>query len=225
MCRRGALATLLALGVLAALPGGAAAVTQSFSGGGLIVNDSSNANPYPSTIAVSGLTGSPTKVTATLNANSGAPQDLDVLLAAPGVQKVMLMSDTCQSLLSSTLTFDDLAPIQMGTLTQCTSGSYRPTNLDGGDNVTEMPAPAGSQFSTQMGAFNAGSADGTWSLFARDDQMNGQFASISSWSVSITTPDPAGGAATTTRKCPKGKKLKRVKGKKKCVRKKRKHRK
>src|SRR5262249_1072776 len=68
------------------------------------------ATPYPSTIVVSGLTGTVYKVTATLNNLShGAAADLDVLLVGPKGQSVLLMSDAAAGFVVSgvSLTFDD----------------------------------------------------------------------------------------------------------------------
>ncbi len=222
---------VLALAAAAALPAAAPAATQTV-GGGQISNINGPGNPYPSTTASSGLAGSPTKVTATLNVNfldGQTAQDLDALLIGPGGQRVMLISDTCLgSLGPAALTIDDAAAAPFSPIAPCPTGSYVPTNGVSIDEATEMPVPGGlGPFSTQMAAFNAGPASGTWSLFTRDDQNNVAFPIISSWSVTITTADPpvATTPATTAAKCPKGKKLKKVKGKRKCVRKKRKRKK
>jgi hypothetical protein len=52
------------------------------------------AAPYPSSIEISGLTGTVVAVTATLRGLShSSPDDLDVLLAGPAGQRVLLMSD------------------------------------------------------------------------------------------------------------------------------------
>src|SRR4051794_26984104 len=50
-------------------------------------------SPYPSTLSVSGMLGSITKVTVNLSQLSHTyPDDIDVLLVAPGGQKSILMS-------------------------------------------------------------------------------------------------------------------------------------
>jgi hypothetical protein len=71
-----------------------------------------NANPYPSSINVSGLLGTVGKATVTLtNLTHTWPDDIDILLSGPGGQAVILMSDAGTSLdvNNVTLTFDDAA--------------------------------------------------------------------------------------------------------------------
>ena len=52
------------------------------------------ANPYPSTIVVSGLPGTITNMTVTLTGMSHTfPDDVDVMLVGPGGQSAILMSD------------------------------------------------------------------------------------------------------------------------------------
>ena len=70
------------------------------------------ASPYPSTIAVSGLTGHVSNVCVTLSAVSHPfPDDIDVLLVAPDGRGVVLMSDAGggNTLQNVELTFDDSA--------------------------------------------------------------------------------------------------------------------
>src|SRR5688500_657176 len=51
-------------------------------------------SPYPSTIAVSGLTGALSNLTVTLSGyNALRPRDNDFVLVGPGGQALMLMSD------------------------------------------------------------------------------------------------------------------------------------
>ena len=59
----------------------------------ITINDASPATPYPSNIAVAGLTGTITKVTVALNGVSHTfPDDIDVLLVGPG-GNLIIMSD------------------------------------------------------------------------------------------------------------------------------------
>jgi hypothetical protein len=69
--------------------GSLSVVTQNFSNSGLItIQDNTSALPYPSTISVSGLTGTITKVTATLsNINHTFPDDVDVLLVGRAAKR------------------------------------------------------------------------------------------------------------------------------------------
>src|SRR6185436_7391487 len=92
-------------------------VTTTFVNSGLItIPASGSAAPYPSGIFISGLAGTITKVTVTLNnINHTFPADMDVLLVGPGGQKTLLMSDagaagiSDQGISNTTVTFDDAA--------------------------------------------------------------------------------------------------------------------
>ncbi|MCZ7605608.1 MAG: hypothetical protein M5U25_05930 [Planctomycetota bacterium] len=68
---------------------------QTFSNAGAItIPSSSAATPYPSTINVTGLTGTPASITVTLTGVSHTwPDDIDILLENPNGDAIMLMSD------------------------------------------------------------------------------------------------------------------------------------
>ncbi len=87
--------------------------------------------PYPSTIAVTGLTGTVTKVTVRINGLSHTwPDDIGMLLVGPTGVKVRLMSDTGGAGLDIsdvTLTFDDAAANSLPDSSQIVSGTYKPT--------------------------------------------------------------------------------------------------
>ena len=79
----------------------------------ITINDASPATPYPSNIAVSGLSGTILKVTVTLNGVSHTfPDDIDVLLVGPG-GNLIVMSDvggsTAVAAPGVNLTLDDAA--------------------------------------------------------------------------------------------------------------------
>jgi subtilisin-like proprotein convertase family protein len=216
---------LVALGAVAVAilaPGAQGDPTLSFtysSGAALTIVDDSVANPYPSQITVSGLSGTITKITATLSGIAHDDDaDIDVLLAGPAGQRVMLMSDACPQLPSNTsLTFDDGSPALLTYPGTCPGGSiFKPTNVDGGDSATEMPAPAGAPNATTMAAFSGSNPNGIWNLYVRDDSGSAS-GTIAGWSITLTGPVLAPAAP---KKCKKGRKLKRGK----CIKKK-KHRK
>src|SRR5207247_9492258 len=73
------------LGALA--PGGSGTFSNPAP---ITIPSSGSASPYPSSINVTGLTGTVLKVTATLRQfGHSFPDDVDVLLVGPGGQKVM----------------------------------------------------------------------------------------------------------------------------------------
>ncbi|HET7489253.1 MAG TPA: Ig-like domain repeat protein [Acidimicrobiales bacterium] len=162
------------------------------------------ATPYPSTIAVSGFTGTLTDVNVTLsNVSSTYGDDLEVLLVGPGggSQNLILVSDAggAGSLTNATFTFDDSAASSVPTSAWST-GTYKPTNytnIPPNDADTfPAPAPSPSGATTLAGAFGGISPNGTWSLYVTDDSCGGTVTVAGGWSLDITAP--AGAATTTT---------------------------
>jgi hypothetical protein len=157
----------------------------------IVVPSSGAATPYPSAIAVSGITGTVTKVTVTLpDVSHTSPDDLDILLVGPLGQKVMLMSDAGEGpdLTNVALTFDDAAPFALPDGPGIVSGTYKPSDYESGD---AFPAPApGFPFGTALSVFNGADPNGTWNLYVVDDDGFDQ-GTISGWSLNITTFSPS----------------------------------
>ena len=162
------------------------------TGDTITINDNSVANPFPSNVEVSGLTGTLKRVTATLrNIDHTFPGDLDILLVGPNGESVVLMSDVGSSgrLEDVTLTFDDSAADDLSDNNNIGSGTFRPTDNDAqsGDSDT-FPAPAPSSAPTEdalMDAFGNIDPNGIWSLFVVDD-AGGDLGEISDgWQLSI----------------------------------------
>ncbi|WP_134704977.1 DUF11 domain-containing protein [Ammoniphilus sp. YIM 78166] len=161
-------------------------LTQSFANPApIIINVQGPATPYPSTINVAGLTGTIVKVTVTLsNISHTFPADLDILLVGPLGQNVLLLSDVGgnQDIVGVTLTFDDDASTQVPT--PIVSGTFRPTNMGGGDN---FPAPAPSPpYGSALSVFNGTNPNGTWNLFVFDDKPMDSGTIAGGWSLTIT---------------------------------------
>lgn len=78
-----------------AVPAWATVFTNATS---ITINDAATvgtANPYPSTINVSGLTGNITNITVTFdNFNHTFPDDMDIMLVSPSGKSLMIMSDS-----------------------------------------------------------------------------------------------------------------------------------
>jgi subtilisin-like proprotein convertase family protein len=153
--------------------------------------DASAASPYPSNIAVSGVTGPVSKVTVTLtNISHTFPSDIDILLVGPGGQKILLMSDAGDGdgIINQTLTFDDAAATPVPD--PIVSGTYQPTNNGTGD-FFPAPAPAGPYPDPQLlSVFNGVSPNGTWSLYVVDDAGFDVGNISGGWSLNITTSVP-----------------------------------
>jgi subtilisin-like proprotein convertase family protein len=148
------------------------------------------ATPYPSNIAVSGLTGTITKVTVTLtNFNHTFPQDVDVLLVGPAGQNLIMMSDGGggnPGVTNRTYTFDDAAANAFPQNSAAASGTYRPANYGFGTDAFPAPAPAAST-ATGLTVFNGTNPNGTWSLYVVDDNTNDSGSIAGGWSLDITT--------------------------------------
>lgn len=161
-------------------------------------DDLSPASPYPSAIAVSGLSGSVSKVTVTLtNLDLGSPRDFDILLVGPSGQSVILMSDPTGDwtghIIRMTLVFDDAAPSPLPSNGTLTPGTYKPTNFGSEVDFFLAPAPVG-PYGTTLSVFNGTNPNGTWNLYVMRDHP-GHFLDeglpnpviISKWSLTVTT--------------------------------------
>jgi uncharacterized repeat protein (TIGR01451 family) len=171
-----------------------------------------NASPYPAQITVSGLTGTISKVTVTLNGwtESGAsafPGDRDFLLVGPGGQTFEFLGGvgSFNAFSGVTLTLDDSAASSL-TGAQLTSGTFKPTNrLNGFCTNFPTPAPASSNCaatngtSTFASVFQGINPNGTWSLYLFDPFRGDSPGSISSgWTLTVTVAAAANTTTTVT---------------------------
>ncbi len=178
--------------------------TRTFSNSSpIVISDDSPASPYPSTVQVTNLGGTITRLTVTMTNFSHAwPNDVDVLLVGPAGQRVMLMSDagTNQAVSNLAMTFSDSATTPLPLLTKLQSTTYLPANYAApGLNTSDrfplpapQPVPVTDPFpytNTALAVFNSTSPNGTWSLYVMDD-TSGQVGSIGGWSLNIQTSDP-----------------------------------
>jgi subtilisin-like proprotein convertase family protein len=149
--------------------------------------DSGTANPYPSSITVSGLSGKVVKVQVKINNFShNLSDDVDLLLVAPNGRSVILMSDVGGSSFVSnlSLTFDDAAANSLPDNVPFVSGTYKPTDFELGD-FFPAPAPATPPTGRTLAAFNGIEPNGVWSLFAIDD-LGGNAGSIANgWTIIV----------------------------------------
>lgn len=101
------------------------------------------ADPYPSSVSTSGLSGTVADVSVTLHGLSyrgedegGGPNDVDVMLVAPNGRAVMVMSDACGDGavdISGDLVFADAAPAWLPEEGPCGAGTFRPTDIETGE--------------------------------------------------------------------------------------------
>jgi subtilisin-like proprotein convertase family protein len=173
----------------------AAGSTQTFSNLASITIPSAGPGvPYPSSIAVSGVTDTVKKVTVTLRTmNHTWPDDVDVLLVGPTGQTLVIMSDAGSSIdmINVTLTLDDTAGGLLGTA-DLPSGTYKPTDYWAGDPFAGAPAgpyneAAPSGAATFGSVFNGLDPNGTWSLYVVDDNATDSGNISGGWSLAITS--------------------------------------
>jgi hypothetical protein len=132
--------------------------------------------------------------------------NIDILLVAPNGAKYVLMGDVggVNSLSNQTITIEDVATTFMPDSTAITPGvNYRPTTCGGAEHDFAGGAPAGpySQpgcgplFTTTLGSvFGNVTPNGTWTLYARDDNGVDPFGatnSISGWGIQLLAPTAA----------------------------------
>jgi hypothetical protein len=144
------------------------------------------ANPYPSSITV---TNGPTQIgglrVTLYDMWHVLPDNLDVLLVGPNGQEYVLMGDAGGTIAIDpatpvTLTFQDFQPQVLPDNGPLMTGTFEPTTWE--SPVTNFPAPAppgpyvepgsaigGPVETTLFGTFGLTSANGTWSLYVRDD--------------------------------------------------------
>jgi hypothetical protein len=97
----------------------------------IIINDDAAANPYPSIINISGLSGTVVKTTITwTNVTHTSPSDIDALLVAPNQLDTLFMAHAGgeNAMYNVTLKFDDAATNSLPQSSQITNGVYKPTS-------------------------------------------------------------------------------------------------
>jgi large repetitive protein len=202
-----AVATLLALVwfTLSAEAASPKATTKTFTNGNQIRipadrisgGTGGKADPYPSTINVSGFK-RVTDVNVTIRSVTHTnPDDLDVLLVGPTGLKAIVWSDAggTNAITNTTLTLDEEAQValpdsgQIGTQTN-PSGRYITSNYEVG--VDTWPGVTQSD-NNKLSTFDGTNPTGEWKLYVYDDtqqpdtgERNGAGVFNSGWSLEIT---------------------------------------
>jgi subtilisin-like proprotein convertase family protein len=147
--------------------------------------------PYPSTIAVSNLLGTISKVEVTLfDITHSGPDNLNMLLVSPAGKKVLLMGHAggANALANTTIGFSDTAATQLPDSSQITSGTYQPSSFGTVASFPSVPAGATDLTLAAFNGLNGTNANGLWSLYVVDDGL-GKGVIVNGWQLSIQT-DP-----------------------------------
>ncbi len=157
----------------------------------ITINNNTNASPYPSQIAVSGLVSKVAEVKVTLfDITHPQPTDINALLVDPTGQAVLLMGHAGgnSNLASVTLVFADSASNSLPQLTNIVSGTYQPTSYGTQASFGGPPPPAGPYRTSLGSAFNGTDPNGTWSLYIKDDALGPKGGVVNGgWQLSIRT--------------------------------------
>jgi subtilisin-like proprotein convertase family protein len=197
-----AVATLLALMwfTLSAEAASPKATTKTFTNGNQIRipadrisgGTGGKADPYPSTINVSGFK-RVTDVNVTIRfATHTNPEDLDVLLVGPTGRKAIVWSDAggTNAITGTTLTLDDQAQVFLPDSGQIAAQKYMPSNYEVG--VDTWPGVTQND-NRLLSTFDGTNPTGEWKLYVYDDtqqpdtgERNGAGVFNSGWSLEIT---------------------------------------
>jgi hypothetical protein len=155
--------------------------------------------PYPSSISVTGVSGSVvTRMTVTLLGFSHAfPSDVAVLLVGPLGQEAVLMANAGGqdkfSVTNLTLTFDDQAVGKLPINAALVSGVYQPTNGYLAYGFTGLPfdfpppAPPGTADApAALSVFSHADPSGLWRLFLLDDVAGDSGVISRGWSLQLS---------------------------------------
>ena len=186
----------------------------------ITIPTSGNASPYPSSIAVSGLSGNissaPGGVQVTLNNLSHTfPDDFGIVLVGPTGAAFLLQDGAGDGtdMSAVTYTLSDTGATALPDTGAWTAGTYRPAGHYSGSSFPapgpgttyNHPGPAGGTSATFASVFGGTSPNGTWSLYVVDFVTGDSGSIAGGWSLSLTTGSCGGGGTPTptpTPACP-----------------------
>lgn len=171
---------------------------------GITIPTAGNATPYPSTINVSGMRGTVTGVTVSLQRLTHSYlSDLDMLLVAPDGRRMVILSDVggSASVTGATFVLTDTAS---GILSPANlaSGIYRPTSVGDDDTFPstgstpppvdcqpagECPQAAPAGVATFASVFGGANPNGAWTLYVRDDTSPDGGVLADGWALTLAT--------------------------------------
>ncbi|MFN3193043.1 MAG: hypothetical protein ACE361_21210 [Aureliella sp.] len=168
----------------------------------ITIVDDDIANPYPSTISVSGVSGVISEITVTLsNISHTYPDDIAAVVVSPTGDASLLFSGPGggQNISNVTWTFDDSAMLTLPDTGQLVSGTFRPGQEEyddffpapgpGGKLVDSDPAP----WQFDFGHWIGDDPNGDWNLFILDANPGDAGSIAGGWSINVTTAVPEPG--------------------------------
>ena len=156
------------------------------------------ANPYPTSIDVSGLSNVTDVNVSILGLSHTWPDDIHVVLEGPTGASLYLMSDVGggDDVSGIDVTFDDEAAGAIPDPGPLSTGSYQ---VSQSGLAETFPAPAPSPgFGGDLSLFDGLDPNGTWKLWVLDDAGADSGAAIDGWSITFeadSTSVPAGGSS------------------------------
>lgn len=167
----------------------------------IAIPDVGMANPYPTTIDVTGISGQVSNFTLTITGiTHNFSDDMSAAIVSPRGTAVLLFAGPGANFLQTgrknvfdqTWTFDDNAPTMLPETTQPVSGTYRPGLFEYDD---DFPAPGpGAIYGFTFAPYLAEDLNGQWRLFIMDANSGDAGNITGGWSMSITTtvvPEPS----------------------------------
>jgi hypothetical protein len=196
-----ALACALLAGALASVLGGTPAGADSTkvvaNATAISIPDSGSANPFPSTINVSGvgtdLTGLKVKIK---NTSHGCAKDLDVLLVGPNGTKTTLFSDnghaallpSCSDLNKTSITIDDACADFGNAVPGGADICVRPSDNDSLGHQGDSWPGVGNDFAAlNLSTFYGSNPNGAWKLYVVDDSGDDSGSFAGGWELQVTT--------------------------------------
>jgi subtilisin-like proprotein convertase family protein len=173
-------------------------INRTFSNGAEIgIDDFQAADPFPSTIQVSGFKKAKVRdVNVVLRDYQHTfPDDVDVLLVSPEGESAFIMSDVGTNgdlfdIGGITLTLDDEAEDPLPDFNSLITGTFRPTNgdpdLNGDESGDDFPPPAPEPGGSALSVFDGMNPNGEWQLFVVDDRSGDAGFFGDGWSLVIT---------------------------------------
>jgi subtilisin-like proprotein convertase family protein len=148
----------------------------------------SSSTEYPTSITIDGRLRKIRDVNLRItNLDHARPDDLELLLVGPEGQTAIVLADVGGTTLITdvTLNLDDEAAAPLPDETPLQSGSFRPTNATGAAIAFNAPAPAANA-NAALSVFDGTDPNGTWRLFAQDDDAPTGIGFFDSWELEIT---------------------------------------